>query len=190
MVPIRRILSRGLFAASLLTPSLAAQTGVAGFVLDANTLQPLQGARVSWQARTETTTSAGDGSFHLPGATGSNMVIVGALRDFYYGSVTVSSPATGVNIYLERLGHVNDPAYSFMEPAVCAVCHPDQHNQWVGSPMADAGSNTWVYDIYDGSGTPGGMGGFVYTRDSIHAGTHPNSECASCHQPEPWIHTP
>jgi hypothetical protein len=34
------------------------------------------------------------------------------------------------------------------------------------------------------------MGGFVYTRDSVHAPSNPASECASCHQPEPWIQTP
>ncbi len=183
-------LSRALLGAALLTPMLAAQTGVSGQVVNANTLQPIPNAIVTWQATTETTLSASDGSFHLPGAIGSNLVIVGALREYYHGSIVVSSPATGVTISLEPLGHVNDPNYSFQEPIQCSICHPDQFNQWNNSPMARAGFNTWVYDIYDGTGSAGGMGGFVYTRDSIHAASQPNSECASCHQPEPWIQQP
>jgi hypothetical protein len=31
------------------------------------------------------------------------------------------------------------------------------------------------------------MGGFVYLRDSVFASSNPESECASCHQPEKWI---
>jgi len=88
------------------------------------------------------------------------------------------------------VSHADDPNYQFMSPNSCAVCHFKQVEEWTGSPMANAGLNTWVHDIYNGTGTPGGMGGFVYTRDSAFAGTNPNSECASCHQPEPWIQSP
>jgi len=56
--------------------------------------------------------------------------------------------------------------------------------------MGNAGLNTWVLDIYDGSGTSGGLGGFVYTRDSVYGASNPNSECAACHQPEVWIDSP
>jgi hypothetical protein len=190
MRTLSALLSRALFSTAFMTPTLIAQTGVSGQVINANTLQPIPNAKVTWQATTETTISANDGSFHLPGAIGNNLVIVGAMRDYYYGSATVSSPATGVTLALEPLGHVNDPTYSFLEPAECSICHPTQYEQWAGSPMAKAGGNTWVYDIYDGTGSAGGMGGFVYTRDSIHAASQPNSECASCHQPEPWVKRP
>ncbi len=44
--------------------------------------------------------------------------------------------------------------------------------------MAHTGKNSWVLDLYSGSGTPGGMGGFVYTRDSVYASSNPASECA------------
>jgi mono/diheme cytochrome c family protein len=47
-----------------------------------------------------------------------------------------------------------------------------------------------VHDIYNGTGTAGGMGGFVYTRDSAFAASNPESECGSCHQPEAWIEDP
>ena len=53
--------------------------------------------------------------------------------------------------------------YVFSEPDACAHCHPDQLEQWTESPMARAERNTWLYDVYDGTGTSGGMGGFVYT---------------------------
>lgn len=53
--------------------------------------------------------------------------------------------------------------------------------------MANAGLNTWVHDVYSGTGTAGGLGGFVYVRDSVLAGSNPDSECAACHQPEIWI---
>ena len=39
-------------------------------------------------------------------------------------------------------------------------------------------------------GRRGVKGGFVYTRDSVHASKHPESDCASCHQPEPWLKKP
>lgn len=77
-----------------------------------------------------------------------------------------------------------------MTAAQCGACHYEQEAQWTNSPMARAGINTWVYDLYDGTGTAGGMGGWVYTRDSEHAAANPASECAACHQPEPWIQQP
>ena len=57
--------------------------------------------------------------------------------------------------------------------------------------MQKAGMNTWVYDIYDGTGTgTEDLPGFIYTRDSVFAENNPASECASCHQPEPWAREP
>jgi len=85
---------------------------------------------------------------------------------------------------------MDNSAYNFLAPTDCAMCHADQFIQWVGSPMALAGQNTWVYDIYNGTGSPGGLGGFVYTRDSAFAASNPASECAACHQPEPWVNNP
>ena len=170
---IRRLIG-GLALTTLFTAAANAQVGVSGTVVNATTLQPVDGATVTLQATDVATTTDANGAFSLPDAQGSDLVIVGSLREFYYGSVTVSSPATGVRIYMEPVVHGNNPNYTFQEPLVCGFCHPDQYDQWNGSPMSQAGTNTWVYDIYDGSGSPGGMGGFVYTRDSVHAGSHPN----------------
>ncbi len=180
-----------LLVAAVASPTNAvAGTGVSGVVVDATTSQPLSGALVSWQATDERTTTAGDGSFSLPGAIGANLVIVAAKKGYYNNSIEVTSPATGEQIALKPVPQGNNPNYPFPNPLNCGLCHVEQVSQWMDSPMAKAGTNTWVYDVYDGSGSPGGGGGFVYKQHSVHAGSNPNSECASCHQPEPWIKAP
>lgn len=163
---------------------------VSGFVRDQLNMAPVPDAIVTLQTTNVQTTSASDGSFSLTDAIGENLVIVSAKKGYYNNSVTVNSPASNIEILIESVPEDNNPNYNFIEPTLCGSCHPDQFEQWTGSPMALAGTNTWVYDTYNGTGTPGGMGGFVYTRDSYHASTNPESECASCHQPEPWIQDP
>lgn len=166
---------------------LHAQT-VSGTVRNAITLDPVVDAIVGLQAGAVHTTSASDGTFSL--STSDAGLLVAGAQGFYYQSVPVTPPAIGVEIYLAPVPITDDPGYVMQDPTACASCHPDQFAEWSGSPMARAGFNTWVYDIYDGSGTPGGMGGFVYTRDSVHADENPASECSSCHQPETWISAP
>ncbi|MGH2571303.1 MAG: hypothetical protein ACRDGR_08765, partial [bacterium] len=181
--------SRIVFVLSLVLPA-SGSAQVSGTVVDASTLLPIAGARVGRQATTITTVTAADGSFSLPGAVGSGLVIVAASKGYYNESVTVNAPATGVQLQLAAVPQEEDPTYEFVHPNQCGACHDDQIAQWTDSPMARAGTNAWVYDLYDGTGTPGGLGGFVYTRDSEHAESNPESECASCHQPEPWIVEP
>lgn len=167
----------------------SAHAQVSGVVLDGSSYEPIAGALVTLQATGIRAVAAEDGSFVL-GVEGSDLVIVGARPGYYNGSAVVSTPATGVEILLDSVPVAKNRDYEFVLPAGCGACHPDQRSQWTGSPMAKAGSNTWVYDTFDGSGTPGGSGGFVYTRDSRFADSNPESECASCHQPEPWIRDP
>jgi len=165
---------------------------VSGTLIDQSTLQPLEGAWVSAQGLFNRTQTAADGSFTLdlpPAASG--ITLVGAAKGYYSHSITTGSPATGLSISLAPVPQENSPAYTLLEPDSCAsFCHTEQLAQWQNTPMAKAGLNTWVHDIYDGSGTPGGMGGFVYVRDSAHAGSNLNSECASCHQPQHWLENP
>lgn len=163
---------------------------VSGTILDEVTLAPMPGARVGIQATTITTTSGPDGSFDLPDASGTDLWLVGAEVGYFYEPVRVTTPATGVVILMEAVPQADYPNYQFITPYTCGMCHPDQEQQWTGSSMALSGQNRWVYDLYNGTGTAGGMNGFVYTRDSSHAGHNPNSECASCHQPESWITQP
>lgn len=163
---------------------------VSGVVRNQMNLEPVPDAIVTLQTTNVRTTTASDGSFTLTDAIGENLVIVSAKKGYYNSSITVNSPASNVEILIELVPQDNNPNYNFKEPELCGNCHPDQLDQWTSSPMALAGTNKWVYDTYNGTGTPGGMGGFVYTRDSYHASSNPESECASCHQPEPWIQDP
>lgn len=179
----------GLILLAAFAVSTPASAQISGTVTEAGSGVPVAGARVSLQATVEQDTTASDGTFDLPGATGATLRIVAAKKGYYNGSTVVSSPAN-VAISLTPVPADDDPSYTFIAPTSCAACHPDQHAQWNESPMQRAGQNTWVYDIYDGSGTSGGSGGFVYTRDSVHASSNPESECASCHQPQPWIEDP
>jgi hypothetical protein len=163
---------------------------ITGIIRDQGTLAPVEGAIVSLQAEAIRTTTAPDGSYSLSIPDVSGSVIVAGKKGYFYRSTIYFGTPTGLDIDIQPVPVQDDPSYQFVAPQNCGNCHPDQFAQWTGSPMANAGLNAWVHDIYNGTGTPGGMGGFVYTRDSAFAGTNPNSECASCHQPESWIPSP
>ena len=184
---------RYLYLSAAMTLFLATQGlgQISGIVLESGSLVPVGGAIVAIQASPQKTTTAADGSFTLSGLSGTNFEVVAAKKGYFHAPIAVpSAPTAGIVIMIQPVLLENNTSYTFPAPTFCASCHPNQFSEWTGSPMAMAGSNTWVYDIYDGTGTPGGMGGFVYTRDSAFAAGHPNSECASCHQPEPWIENP
>ncbi len=163
---------------------------VSGIVKRQGDLMPVANAKVTFQASLSHTFTDSNGAFTLDVPAGTGRVIVGASKGYFNAGITVASPSAGVQIVLAPVPQDNNPSYQFVSPQTCGVCHPNQLSEWTGSPMARAGLNTWVHDIYDGSGTPGGMGGFVYTRDSIYAPTNPASECSACHQPESWIAAP
>lgn len=167
-----------------------ASAQVTGRIIDGTFFLPLPGARVSLQTTSQVTVSAADGTFSLPGATGTDLVIVAARKGFFNAADTVSSPASAVIIPVYPVPQVDDTSYVFNDPGACGACHDQQALQWANTPMALSGQNLWMYDVYNGSGTAGGSGGFVYTRDSVHAVTQPNADCASCHQPESWIKQP
>ncbi len=162
---------------------------VTGTVMDEN-LAPLSGALVSVQATPLRTITAADGSFSLPLDNGSGIVIVGARKGYFNAGVVIDAPSMGVDIILAAVPQDDDPSYVNMEPSTCGFCHPRQLEEWTDTPMSRAGFNTWVHDIYSGTGTPGGMGGFVYLNDSVFAESNPASECSACHQPEVWLANP
>lgn len=179
-LPVALVLSFGVHSAS---------AQVSGVVRDAAN-QPLADAIVTLQASTTETKTDATGAYSLPSVTGTELNIVAAKRGFFYGYVTVTAPKTAADIVLQAIPTSTDPAYQPKAPESCGTCHDQQFTAWKDSPMGKAGSNTWVYDVYDGSATPGGMGGFVYTRDSVLAKKNPASECASCHEPETWWSKP
>ncbi len=163
---------------------------VSGVVLEGESLLPLGDVLVSQQAVGLRTRTAPDGTFTLSTTGGSGVVIVGAKKGYFNGWAMVDPPSSGLEIVLSPVPQTNDAEYALKEPEFCQMCHPDQAEQWASMPMGNAGLNTWVADMYSGLGTPGGMGGFVYQRDSVHADSNPNAQCASCHQPEGWIVEP
>ena len=162
-----------------------------GVIRDESTNLPVEGAIVTHQATTNRTVTDANGVYSITVADADSVTLVAAKKGYYNqsGNFFVGDPTT-LDINIPMVPHADDPNYQFMSPTSCSICHDKQFNEWTGSPMANAGLNTWVHDIYNGTGTAGGMGGFVYTRDSVFAGSNPNSECDSCHQPEPWIQTP
>lgn len=165
---------------------------VSGTVRDEATGLPIAGARVRLQAtKTEALTDAA-GAFLLPGLTGAGKVVVAAVPGYYYASAKVVAPASGVELLVASATAAANPSVDHGTPESCGSCHPSFYAEWRSSPMGKAGANTWVYDVYDGSGAKGGagLGGFVYTRDSVLAKKNPASECGSCHQPERWWSTP
>ncbi len=176
-----------LLALSLLSTPARAQ--VSGTVIDSSTSSPIADAFVTRQGEGPQVSTASDGTFTLE-ASGAGLIVVAAKKGYFNRSATVSSPTSGLVIMIDPVPSWDDASYTIADPLTCGKCHPNQRQRWLDTPMANAGVNTWVHDIYDGNGTTGGMGGFVYTRDSVHAASNPNSECASCHQPQHWIENP
>ncbi|MCC6215592.1 MAG: carboxypeptidase regulatory-like domain-containing protein [Polyangiaceae bacterium] len=174
--------------AALLAPRLASAQ-IAGVVRDEAGV-PLADARVSVQASTIEATTDSTGAFALPDASGTDLVIVAARAGYFNGWSVVTAPATAVALALEAVPEWDDPAYLPQPPTECGTCHAEQFGDWRVSPMAKAGKNAWVQDVYDGTATAGGLGGFVYVRDSLLAAKNPASECAACHQPESWWSDP
>ncbi len=175
---------------------------IRGKIFDMDTDLPIAGARVSIQASDTDTTTDSIGNFILPNSGRAEAIIVAAKKGYYNNFISTSDNQLGLRITLEAVPEANTEShwmnYTFTTASIgdpesgnaCARCHPDEYADWFGSPMSNAGINTWVHDIYDGSGTAGGSSGFVYLTDSVHRTENPNSECAACHQPESWINEP
>ena len=183
----QNILRVSVCVAAFLVSAAASADTIAGRTLELDGVTPIADVIVILQPAGAQTLSQADGSFVLEVGTGTDLVVVGAKKTYFNHSVTVDAGATGADILLTPVPQDNDPNYVFRSPSNCSLCHSNQFAEWVTTPMAMAGSNTWVHDLYSGTGTPGGMGGFVYLRDSVLADTNPASECASCHQPQHWL---
>lgn len=173
-----------------LATTVLVRADVSGVVKGSASGIGIAGATVSLQASGLKAVADSKGQFVLDVADGSSLIVVGAAKGYFNGSVVVDAPHSDVTIELDPVPPDDDPNYALITPQTCSLCHPNQYNEWFGSPMSRAGFNAWVDDIYNGMGTDDGMGGFVYLRDSVFAESNPASECASCHQPEAWIQQP
>lgn len=181
-------------ALGLLTLGQPAAADISGFVLEFDSGDPgipIEGARVHLQADTSTVVFSGpDGSFTVS-ASGAGPFVVTAAVPYDRGAATnyttagtsvPSADATDVEIRLQILPLMDDPTYEPFVPevTVCGSCHPDQVAQWQDSNHSFAGVDTWVLDLFSGTGTPGGGEGYVF-RD-LHD-PEDTGFCATCHTP-------
>jgi hypothetical protein len=161
---------------------------IAGRVVDDRTGEGIADAEVRVQASlTDATTTAADGSFTLRTSLLEGeavFVAAGALgpdgRPAYINErLSVLVGDAGVSLRLRPAAMGDDASYEFTSPEECRVCHPAIYDYWADSPHRNAAKNTWLRDMYDGSGTEGGGAGFTYK------GAHPtlNGDCAECHAP-------
>ncbi len=173
----------------LLILSTGALAQIQGVVRDSGTLNGVEDAIVRIQDRDANTLTAIDGAFTLDDNAAFPFRVVAAKYGYYNGHVEILNAGGLVDLAIEMtpIPTTVTPDHPLNAPTECGGCHSNQYDEWVGSPMARTGLNRWVFDVLDGSGTAGGMGGFVYTRDSVHRFTSPNSDCSACHSPVHWL---
>lgn len=97
-----------------------------------------------------------------------------------------AGPQTNVEFFLPQ---VPPRATSFTASSAssCASCHSEIGNEWTSSRHANAARNTWVLDLFSGTGTPGGNAGYVY-KNTHNVGD--SGFCATCHAPLADIQAP
>jgi hypothetical protein len=169
-----------------------ASADISGFVWEEGSGTPgtpVAGAYVHIQADLVTpgTFTAADGSFTLV-ANPVGLVFVAAsisyLRsapeNYLIGGTPTVDGVTDVEIRLQRMSAVDDPNYVPADVSECGACHFERYSQWTTSHHAYTAQNQWVLDLFSGTGTPGGMAGYVFKN------THDPGEtgfCATCHAP-------
>ena len=168
----------------------SAQAQVAGTVRAAGNGNPIAGAKVRVQAdpnSQEVTTNAlgqfslaimptsqiGIAAFkaydHAPGATN------------YASKVEdVVTSTNSLDIFLDIIPPHQLSGYTPPTATTCGGCHSSQRQQWLTSRHAGAAINTWVLDLFSGTGTPGGGAGYVYKNTH---GVGESGFCATCHAP-------
>ncbi len=156
-----------------------------GYVIDETTGTPLQRAWVTLQASEQKTQTNALGYYKLD-VEDAYGVITAAQKGYFTQGKDWTGQST-VDFSLTAIPQDSAPLTPLPSATACQGCHAKQVDQWRTSRMAHAGQNRWVEDLYAGTGTDNGEAGFVYTRDSVHAHNNPQSECASCHQPERWM---
>jgi hypothetical protein len=155
---------------------------------------PVPGARVHIRADSSVVAVTGaDGSFTLA-ANPAGLVDLAAsvpysraaATNYLIGGVQASNGDSGVDIRLDVLPGDN-PSYAPPTADTCGSCHYPIYPLWAGSNHADAARNEWVLDLFSGSGTPGGGGGYVF-RNTHDAGN--TGFCATCHAPMADVFNP
>jgi hypothetical protein len=179
----------------LIAVSGQSPAAISGRVVDDSTNLPIAGARVRVQAtEAPTSISNANGEFTL-NVSPATPVNIGAAVAYehnapvnYITNVAFAVDGqTNVEVRLGRIPTATNASYVPLNASVCAACHTEQHEQWSTSRHAGAARNTWVLDLYAGTGTPGGSAGYVFKN------LHDPGEsgfCASCHAPMEDVFTP
>ncbi len=175
---------------------------VPGRVLIRGGETPIPGARVRVQTAPDHVVTNASGEFVIDLAVGVPVNLVAGKEGYYNGGLdggfyTPQDPPALATLVLDPIPSEPSLADPFNRPFVglsCDFCHASFYSQWFGSGSdrpsrhATAGKNTWVRDLFDGSGTGGGLAqpGYVFKRDSssVAAGSpYTTGLCAECHLP-------
>lgn len=182
-----RITGRLALAAVVVLWAAPTQASVSGHVLAQDGVTPVAGAGVRVQGTSgPVATSAADGSFTLAVSyTGTRTItasipyVPGApINRTTSGQLGVADGETSVQILLPLVPSTEGDRLQLQNAEFCGGCHSDQVPQWQASNHADAALDTWVLDLFSGTGTPGGGAGYVYRN------LHDPGEtgfCATCH---------
>ena len=164
---------------------------IEGVVVDSATQTPIENAIVRIQKAEPFVHTDAKGMFSLNDTAAFPFRVTAGAYGFYNGfiEITKASELEDIMIEVDPINTAFSPGINLHQPSECEGCHPDQFNEWAESPMRKTGLNTWVFDLYDGTGTAGGMNGFVYQRDSVHYPANVNSDCSACHSPVHWLKT-
>ncbi len=174
---------------SLMSLSLLhAQVG--GTVRAAGSGDPIAGAKVRVQADPNsleaTTNSLGQFSLAI---TPTSQIGIAAYKAYDHapGAVNYASKVedvitstTNLDIFLDIIPPHQLTGYTPPTASTCGGCHSSQRTQWLTSRHAGATLNTWVQDLFSGTGTPGGSAGYVYKNSH---GVGESGFCATCHAP-------
>lgn len=179
----------------LLCFSGSGMAAISGRVIDDSTNLPIAGALVRIQATdAPTTTTNASGEFTLNVAPANPVNIAAALPyqhdqpvNYVTNAVFAVDGLNNVELRLPRIPTATNASYVPLNASVCGACHTEQHQQWYTSRHAGAARNTWVLDLYAGTGTPGGSAGYVF-KDLHDPGE--SGFCASCHAPMEDVFTP
>ncbi len=166
------------------------QAQVSGTVRAAGNGNPIAGAKVRVQAdpnSQEVTTNA-LGQFSLT-ITPTSQIGIAAFKDYDHapGATNYASKVEDVitstnnlDIFLDIIPPHQLSGYTPPTASTCGGCHSSQRQQWLTSRHAGAAINTWVLDLFSGTGTPGGGAGYVYKNTH---GVGESGFCATCHAP-------
>jgi len=189
----------GFFAGVALLACLASSSAnavISGRVVDDQTDLPIAGVLVRVQASdtTPVVTTNANGEFVLnvepaePVNIGAAVVYAhGQAPNYVTNAVFALNGANDIEIRLSKLPTAQNTNYTPPNASLCGACHDTHYAEWQASRHFGAAMNSWVLDLYAGTGTPGGSAGYVFkdTHDPGESGF-----CAACHAPMEDVFTP